>query len=147
MERGYETSICVIRMALLSVRNTLLCILIQHKGRKDSIESEPVYMQCDSHYLQQTRPTLKWNRTRVCMWRELCLSDSQMWMLSEFCLNVGNVWKWNVLRVFQITVVLSYSCTAEMHSTSTWCKKKKSPSVIYHSPWISYNAFIQGPSK
>jgi hypothetical protein len=80
-------------------------IMIQHKVRKDSIESEPVYMQCDSHFLQQTRQTLKWNRTRVCMWRELCPHDSQIWMLSEFCLNDGNVWKWNVLRVFQITVV------------------------------------------
>ena len=132
MERGYETSICVIRMEPLSARNTLLCILIQHKVRKISIESEPVYMQCDSHFLQQTRQTLKWNRIRVCMWRELCPHDSQMWMLSEFCLNVGNVWKWNMLRVFQITVVLSCSCTSETHSTSTWCKKITTQWFIIH---------------
>jgi hypothetical protein len=125
VERGYETSICVIRMAPLSSRNTLLCILIpiQHKVGKDSVESEPVYMQCDSHFLQQMRQTLKWNRTRVCMWRERCPHDSQIWMSSEFCLNVGNVWKWNVLRVFQITVVRS--CSSETHSTSTWWVKKR----------------------
>ena len=59
VERGYETSICVIQMAPLSARKKLQCFLIQHKVRKDSIESEPVHMQCDSHFLQQTRQTLK----------------------------------------------------------------------------------------
>jgi hypothetical protein len=59
VERGNETSTCVIIMESFSSQNALQCILVQHMVRKDSTESESVYLQRNFQVPQDAGQALK----------------------------------------------------------------------------------------